>query len=486
MTLSRYAFAIAAVFVFATYGVFLARHVEAHAGGSDSSGYMNNARLLERMRLTIPRREIEGLSTETLPSYAYIPLGFIPVGKHDMAPTYAMGLPLLIVGASHITGWDQAANATLWLHAMFSLLVLYCLSIVIGLSHPLAFLGALFLGLSSIFICMSLQTMSDVPALAWCSFVILASWLSRRNASWAVVAGVAFSMCVLLRPTNILMIFPVAVVFGLAWKRWLWFLIGGMPGAIFQAIVNWQLYGKVLATGYGDAGSLFRLEYVWPGALAYAQWMPVMLTPALLLIARIPFVPHLRADRRLIVLMVWAASFLGFYAFYFHTHENWTYSRFMLPVFTAIIILMLLAMREEFSGFSAKVRWVLGVVLVVFATGWNALWLARLHVLPGAGEEAYPAAAIWANENLPENAVILSMQTTGALLYYTKFTFVRFEQFRRDTFVNVEHASVAAGRPIYAMLFPHETEEALTTHIPGRWTKINSVRHISIWRREAS
>jgi hypothetical protein len=367
---------------------------------------------------------------------------------------------------------------------MLSLVILYCLSIVMGLSRPLALLGTLLLGLSSIFICMSLQTMSDVPALAWCSLAILTSWLSRGNARWAGVAGIAFSVCVLLRPTNILMIFPVAVALGLVWKRWLWFLTGGLPGGVFQAVINWQLYGRIVATGYGDAGSLFRLKYVLPGAFAYAQWLPVMLTPALFLIARIPFLRSIRADRQSIMLMVWVAAFLGFYAFYFHTHENWTYIRFTLPVFSALIILMLLAMRETFSGFSAKLRWTFGVVMVIFATGWNALWLTRLQVLPGAGEEVYGAAAIWANENLPENSVVLAMQTTGALLYYTKFTFVRYEQFDRDTFKNVEQACVAAGRPIYAMLYPHETGENLTGHIPGRWTKINAIRHISIWRRD--
>jgi hypothetical protein len=447
---------------------------------------MNNARLLDNMRLKIERREIEGLSSENLPSFTYVPLGFTPVGKHEMVPTYAMGLPLFILGMSHLTGWDQAANATIWLHAMLSLVILYWLSIVMGLSHPLAFLGTIVLGLSSIFIFMSLQAMSDVPALAWCSFAVLTSWLSRKNARWAVIAGTAFSVCVLLRPTNILLIFPVAAALGLDGKRWLWFLTGGIPGGVFQAVVNEQLYGRVVATGYGDARWLFRLEYILPGVLAYAQWLPVMLTPAVFFVARIPFQRSLRGDRRQITLIVWTAAFLGFYAFYFHTHENWTYSRFALPVFSALIILMLLAMRETFSGFSVKLRWTFGVLMVIFVTGWNALWLTRLHVLPEGREEVYGAAAIWANENLPSNSVILAMQTTGALLYYTKFTFVRYEQFNRDTFRNVEQACVASGRPIYAMLFPHETEKALTTLIPGRWTKVNAVRHISIWRREDS
>jgi hypothetical protein len=484
MTSHRYAFSILVVVVFAIYGVFIARYLDAYAGGSDTSGYMNNARLLGQRQLKIDRREIEGLSSESIPSFTYVPLGFTPVGQHEMVPTYAMGLPLFILGMSHLTGWDQAGNATMWLHAMLSLVILYGLSIVLGLSHPMAFLGALLLGLSSIFVCMSMQAMSDVPALAWCTLAVLTSWLSQRNARWALPAGVAFSVCVLLRPTNILVIFPIALALGLSWKRWLYFLAGGIPGGIFQAAVNWQLYGKIATTGYGDARSLFSLGNIVPGTLAYATWLPVMLTPALFFIVRIPFLRAIRADWRTVILTVWVVVFLGFYVFYSYTHENWTYSRFALPEFGALIILMLLAMRETFSGVSAKLRWRLGILMVILATGWNALWLDRLHVLPGGGEGVYGVAAAWANENLPENAVVLTMQTSGALLYYTKFTFVRYDWLNPDTFKNVEQACLAAGRPIYAILFPFETEEVLTTRIPGRWTRINAIKHISIWRRE--
>ena len=57
---------------------------------------------------------------------------------------------------------------------------------------------------------LSHPTMRDVPALAWCSFAVPASWLSCKNAHWAAIAGIAFSVCALLRSTNTLVIFPVA------------------------------------------------------------------------------------------------------------------------------------------------------------------------------------------------------------------------------------------------------------------------------------
>jgi 4-amino-4-deoxy-L-arabinose transferase-like glycosyltransferase len=486
MTLHRYAFSFLVFITFAIYGVFLARHVEGYAGGSDSSGYMNNARLLEQGQLRIDRREIEGLSAEILPSYAYIPLGFIPVGTREMVPTYSMGLPLLILGMSHLTGWEHAADATQWLHAMLSLVVLYCLSIAVGLSHPLAWLGTLLLGLSSIFIHMALESMSDVPALAWCSFAVLAAWLSRRDARWALVAGLAFSVAVLMRPSNLLMIFPVAAAFGLGWRNWLGFIAGGVPGAIFLGAINLQLYGKAVTTGYGDVGSMFRLEYVLPTVRAYAKWLPVMLTPAVILLGAIPWMLYRRGDRGLVLLSVWAMVMPCFYATYAITHESWPSIRFLLPSFSAIIVLMLLAMKSIFSGFSARLRFSLGVLFAVFVLGWNVWWLGSLGQPPKIGDSQYAKAALWANENLPENAVILTMQTSGALLYYTKFKFLRYEQLDQDTFAKVERACLVADRPIYAMLFPFEIEEVMTKRMPGEWTKIFAFPEISIWRRTTS
>ncbi len=123
---------------------------------------------------------------------------------------------------------------------------------------------------------------------------------------------------------------------------------------------------------------------------------------------------------------------------------------------------------------------------MMFALGWNVSWLSHFHIPPQIGDEVYAEGAIWANENLPENSVILTMQTSGALLYYTKFKFVRYDQFEQNTFAQVERACVAANRPIYAMLFPFETEQVLTERMPGQWTRINAIDQLTIWRRTSS
>lgn len=183
------------------------------------------------------------------------------------------------------------------------------------------------------------------------------------------------------------------------------------------------------------------------------------------------------------MLIAWIAAFLTFYAFYFHTSEHWTYIRFVVPAFSAMIVLMLMIMRRIASAFSARLRWTLGLGLMIFVIGWNMAWIQHFGI-GGRGKSAYLDAAAWTRENLPKNAVILSLQTSGSLFYYTGFTILRYDFFDRNTFAKVEDACVASARPVYAVLFPHEIDEVLSVRIPGKWTKVNSIHHVTVWRRE--
>lgn len=479
--LQKHALSGLLVLALATYGIWIAVNIQAIAGGSDSSGYMNSARLLERMELKIPRREIAGLSSHDLPIYTYVPLGFVPVGEHEMVPTYPVGFPLLILATSRIAGWDHASATTLIVHALLSLAVLYWLSILLGLSWPLSLLATLLLGLSYVFVDMSLQTMSDVPALAWCSLAFLAALLSKRHVAWALLAGAAFAMAVLVRPTNILMMLPLAIVFGFSWKRWLLFGLGGVPGAIFQLLINWRLYGDSLTTGYGDVGMLFQTQYMTWSLAAYARWLTVALTPLLALVFGVPFFAELRKDRRIVALAAWALAYLGFYAFYFYTSENSSFMRFLLPAFSPIIVLIVMVAQRIGFGLPQARRRELGLVLAILIVGWNAFWIEHVGVWT-RNESRYRAAADWSAQNLPPNAVVLAMQTSGSLLYYTPFTLVRYDQFDRSSFTQIERACDAAERPIYAVLFPFETDSV--RQMPGTWTRVGSVAEIVIWRRE--
>ena len=98
----------------------------AYAGGSDQSGYLNNARMLGQGHVTTPMRLLPGFPPETLPPYTYVPLGFIPNQEQaTLTPTYPMGLPLLMLAVAKLTGWGLAPGLTLGLHALLGLWLVY-------------------------------------------------------------------------------------------------------------------------------------------------------------------------------------------------------------------------------------------------------------------------------------------------------------------------------------------------------------------------
>ena len=117
-TLSRFRWAIwLPLLAFALYGLMLARYSTPYAGGADSSGYLNNARLLDRGSLIAPMRRVSGLDPAALPSNVYVPLGFSPrADSVNMVPTYPMGLPLLFMAVAHVVGWDLAPTLTAVFH----------------------------------------------------------------------------------------------------------------------------------------------------------------------------------------------------------------------------------------------------------------------------------------------------------------------------------------------------------------------------------
>jgi 4-amino-4-deoxy-L-arabinose transferase-like glycosyltransferase len=471
------------IVILVIYGILLASKIGAYAGGSDSSGYLNDARLLSDGQLIIEQRVIEGLQSETLPIYTYVPLGFVPTASHQMIPTYPMGLPLMILGMSYLTGWAHAADATLLLNALLSIIVLYFLARLCGLSRSLASLATIILGSSAIFLFQSLLNMSDVPALAWCSLAILLAMLARRDDRWALASGAVVAMSVLVRPSDALVIVPVAIAIGFSWRKWVWLFIGGSPGVVFVSLLNLELYGSILKTGYGDVGGFFDFGYVPLGLAAYARWLPKMLTPGIFIIVLAPF---LLRSRPLVVAILggWTLSLLGFYSAYLFTHENWTYMRFPLPAFGSIIILMLLIYQKWLRRLPSTARRIANLAALVSVLAWNGYWAEDYGALNvGKGEKAYFLATEWIKANLPQNSVLVAMQATGALLYYTNFTFVRWDQLTKPRLTDVEQAATAAGSPIYAVLFPFERKEVLEQRMPGHWDLMTTIDPITIWRR---
>ena len=475
------------LFGFAVYALFLALHVGAFAGGSDSSGYLNNARLLADGRTSVTQRIPPGLNLAQFDDFTFIPLGFRPLPNRKMVPTYPIGLPLALAASAQIVGWRLAPHVVMVASTLLAVALMLPLGRAGGLSPGWSAFGALLLAASPLTTNMSLQLMSDVPAMAAATGTILCAWRSRFQRHWAFAAGLLFAVGVLIRPSNVILIGPVAVCLGLDVRRWALFGLGGLPGATTWCVYSYFAYGNPLASGYsGDLGTKFTFGAVPLTFVNFARWLPVLLTPVGLLAAALPWTG--RRSRFAWMLTAWIVAVFGFYLGYWHTHEKWWYLRFLLPAFPACLVGGLWVVRELWTRFApARLRAPLrirsiAIAAVLVALVHGIVWHERLgaHTLR-AGESVYAEACAWTRSHLPAGATILAMQTTGALAYYTEFDLVRWDTLNPERFARV----TAAARPLYAVLFPFETTDALVTHAPGRWTQIGAVRHVTIWQWSA-
>jgi hypothetical protein len=466
-------------------GLMMWRWVGAYAGGGDSSGYLNSARLLSEGRLFEPMRGFPELRGQEFGSYAMVPLGLNPTHGDQLVPTYPTGLPLFLALAGKVFGWDRGPDVLMVLFTIAATAAMYALGRQAGLSRLLALLGALALGTCPLEVFSGGYLMSDVPATLWGMLVILATVRARSGRGWAwdCVAGLAFGLGVLTRPTNLLLLPAAGLLLGLGWRRWLRFLLGGLPAGLFFLVYNQLAYGFALSTGYGNDLGLFESAALWPTFLHYLLWLPVLLSPCLLL----ALVPARRVDEDPSwswVILAWVLPLLAFYLSYHHTRESWWYMRFVLPAFPAFILGMMLGLRRVQDAAPGGGRhWVPVVVFVLVLLPWNLVSCRLLKATTiGNGEGVYLSSTRMAVPLIPRNAVVLCMQSSGALFFYTDLSILRYEQFPRKAAALASASFAASGRPMYAVLHDFEIPLVLEGGWGEHWTRIATLRHVSVWR----
>lgn len=465
------------------YGGWLWSKTGAYASGSDPSGYLNFARLLLAGQWNCPQPSplppIPDLSEA-----ATIPLGFRPMPGQHMAPTYPIGLPLLLALGQLITGPATGPHLVMWLHALAGLALTFAIGRKLGLDRGLAAMGLLVLATSQQYLFSSLHCMSDLPAMVWGSGAVWLAWLARsqdRRWAWlALAAGAAFGMGVLIRPANLMLVWPI--LFCLASSPWrfralLCFGLGGLPLAVVLLATNQAAYGQALTSGYGDLSSLFRLKYVPLALLHYARWLPVVLSPLVLLGLGWPVLLN-RARFEAWLLMLWVLPSLAFYSVFKHTHDTWWYLRFLLPVFPPL----LMGGLRIGSGLlrSRRIRAAVAAAVVL----WALFWESQLHVSGiGSGELAHLQIARWTQKNLHRQGVILTLQLSGCLTYYTDFSLLRWDTMRPDDWQRLARWCEQQQRPLYAVLFPFEIEQGALKRCPwGQWEPIGQMFAITMWR----
>ena len=473
------------------YAVLLVIMIGAVPGGSDNSGYFNEARLFSQGRIHAPMRTLAGVPPGAATQYLYVPFGFKPSprGGASMVPTYPPGLPLLLVPAALVAGWDHAGDLILIIHSLAGIALVFALGRACGLPESWSLAGAAVLAASPLYLFTSLQALSDVPATAWAAAAVVAAMRGRDGAWWALASGACISVGFLVRPTNLLMAVPVALAVGMSPRRLALVALGSLPGVATWMAINHAAYGNALQTGYGAIGAEFHSGLV-AGTLRYcAWWLPRLLSPVVVLAPLILAFPGLWR-RVAAVLAAWAACLVAFYAPYRWTHEQWWFLRFLLPAAPALIVAGLLAARHLLER--AAGRWpglarrllpalVLAVALGVELDQTSPLREARAV---GHGELKYGRVSRWLKGHVPANSAIVVSQASGALYYFTDYTLLRYDQMGPAVSGEVLASLKSEGRPLYAVLFPFEVDAL--SRLPGRWTRVGSVNDVGIWRCDTS
>lgn len=481
---ARLAATAAAWLAFAGYAAVLVRNASHAVGGSDSSGYVNAARLLARGRVATPILPPDLLRIPASFDHMFIPLAFVPGPEpRTMTPFYSVGFPLHVAGLSAVIGWEHGPYLASPLLALGCVLLLFLVARELGLRKTYALACAAQFGLCAVFVFQALQPMSDVAATFWSLAAVWAALRARQRATWAAASGLAFGIAVLVRPTNALLLPALLFALPLRGRVLLSFCAGGLPAAAVFGLYNRAAYGHPLRTGW-VATELLQ-GFAWshfPARFAdYARTLGQMLTP--LVTVGWLSASTLRSvkwrDRAM--LLSWFGAYLIFHCFY-AVYGTWWYTRFLLPGMPALLLAFLLVVRE------AENRWRLAPVVVgallAAVIGWTWLRTDRLKVLGiDEGQAILPRSCAWAAARMPEKAVVVSNEMSGALRFYTGRQPVRWDWTTPETFPELRALVEGAGYRWYALLIAHEVKLA-EPRAPGPWVFEGEMGPVSLWRME--
>jgi hypothetical protein len=485
----------------ALYGFILTWYHSPYAGGADSAGYMVSAQMLLEGQLRAPVPRPEGMPTGLLSPSHWAPLCFrLDATGEYLVPAYPVGLPLHYALVGWFIGVGTATTLVGVASALAFAILLYVLGREFGLrvewSLGLALVGAF----SPLTIYYALQPMSDLVATVWVMAAILAALRSTRHLGWAGAGGAAFAMAVLVRPTNALILLPLLLALRPSLRAWVAFGLGGLPGAGFYAFYHQHLFGSVLGSGYGSVGGLFDVGHMLPTLWHYAIWGPVVATPLIVASWALPWTRL--SWRRQGVLLAWGGGLVLLYTWYEFSRDTWWYLRFILPALpawgiAAALVLQripwptwfLLSRLASPATPAAEVvrgrllRLPLAGLIFVAAWGWMLDWGRTLRVTKvELDERGYLMTARWIERELSPEAVLVGLQVSGSVFYYTRRPVLDQNAVSPQDLARLDEWLVARDRPLYAILHEYEIP-VLLRNLPGRWEPVTRLRQTTVWRR---
>ena len=478
-----------------TYCGFLIKDAWYAVSGSDSCGYASLAQSIVAGKVVKPAAELNHFGLDPDFTNVFTPLGYNPGPRPGtITPLYPIGLPLHLAIGGLIGGWERGPYLVNPIIAVLSLVLIYLVGMELGLSRSFSITGTILLAAHPTFIYFMLQPMSDGTATFWSLVVIWTSLRARKRDQWSVFAGAAFGVAFLVRPSDVLLLIPVLFCLPLKPRTLLLFCLGGLPVAGVFFAYNAISYGHPLKTGYTTTNhqELLSLSNILVRFNHYIKWLKKLASP-LIFYAWLGVVICRRVfwrDRALII--SWLGVFLIFYSFY-DIYNEWWYTRFLLPGIPAMILGALLTTRELLTLLKqrlsepilVKVGWIAIIGLIIISLNSSIRHIRRFEMFEvGRHELIYPESCRWADKILPNRSLIVSMQMSSTLKFYTDRLIARYDLVLPEQRQPLKSHVADKGYRWYALLWFWEVEKA-QQGLPGKWEKIGTYQDkISLWQIE--
>lgn len=329
---------------------YFTKFVSPEAGGSDSAGYLLNAKIIlnqfdVRNQIPTPIDELNcGTLDEMLTSRIEVQGD---CESFNRLSSYPIGLGIMHAGAIMVLGDKPFARQLSMAASLTSIIFLVFFFVFrITKNRLLAIMGSGLFLISKQTIFSTTANISDLPGALW---VILTTYLfylldqDRRNKSNAflvVFVSVGIWMTFLTREVNIILLLPLSLFFfklELKTKLKMVFmvLLLGLPFMYLRYKVN----GTLLTPSYGS--SIFELlDSKWIKTSTSVEIFTILSYIGIMIVSVIPSKKN-TYSRLEIVLSLQILGALLFYAFYQFTGETWWCGRFIICCIPSFLVLVI-------------------------------------------------------------------------------------------------------------------------------------------------
>jgi hypothetical protein len=405
------------------------------AAGSDSYGYVSQARLWASGTLHVAQPWVEKLSWPDR-EWIFAPLGYRPYSSDGtIVPTYPAGLPILMAAFLAVMG-SNGPFFVVPLLAALTLWLTYLLGKEATGSTVAATIATVLLLASPVFLAHLMVPMSDVPTAAGWTLVAVLT-LKGDAGSRPLLAGLAAGATLLIRPNLFLLASIPAFFWRSRSESLVRYALGLSPALLMIVALNTYLYGSPFMFGQGTMFESFSLTSL-PGNLwNYTAWLLHTQT-ILIALALVPmFIRGALSEGtrgvppRACLSAIVGLTFLS-YVFY-GEFNHWFYLRFLLPAYPAIFVLMAAAVRYLCMKLPIEARVPVAACVCAAVIPYGVKVGADTGIFNQANfERRYIRAAEVVAARTPENAVALAVQHSGSVRFYANRITLRYDWLPAD------------------------------------------------------